>query len=139
MDKGRSNPRRRQGYPQPKYKSTTGVSGKLFNVDILREIERGEKIFLCEGEFDTMALCQRGYPAVGVLGLTMWNDDMVKKLSDYRLYICFDNDEEGQAQKEAEKIKGVFDAYADTEAIVKPPPAGFKDVSEYFIHKEWEG
>ena len=55
-----------------KYQSTAGVADKLFNADILKTLKKGERVYLCEGEFDTMVLQQNGHNAVGLLANTIF-------------------------------------------------------------------
>jgi len=136
FDKGISNPDLTNArFSYPKYKSTAGVAGKLFNADILKTLKKGERVYLAEGEFDTMILQQHGYNAVGVLGVSNYKEDTIERLNDFDLQICFDNDEQGK--KEAEKISRIFNrqtgrlAYFET--AIKD--AGIKDITELFIKR----
>ena len=121
-----------------KYQSTAGVwQTTFFNEDILKTLKKGERVYLAEGEFDTMILDQHGYNAVGVLGVSNYSDKMIKRLNDFDLQICFDNDKQGQGKKEAEKISRIFNrqtgrlAYFET--AIKD--AGVKDITELFIKR----
>ncbi len=84
-----------------------------------------------------MILDQHGYNAVGVLGVSNYSDKMIKRLNDFDLQICFDNDKQGQGKKEAEKISRIFNrqtgrlAYFET--AIKD--AGVKDITELFIKR----
>ena len=116
-----------------KYQSTAGVAEKLFNGDILKTLKKGERVYLCEGEFDTIIMQQHGKNAVGVLGVSNYNDKTIKRLNDFDLVIAFDNDEQGR--KEALKISNIFYKQTGREADREKLPDGIKDISELFIFK----
>ncbi|MBU1173124.1 MAG: toprim domain-containing protein, partial [Proteobacteria bacterium] len=122
-------------FSYPKYKSTAGVADKLFNSDILKTLKKGDRVYLAEGEFDTMILDQHGYNAVGVLGVSNYNEDTIKRLNDFDLQICFDNDEQGK--KEAEKISRIFNRQTERLAYFETAikDAGVKDITELFIKR----
>lgn len=125
-------------FSYPKYKSTAGVANRLFNGDILKTIKKGEQVFLAEGEFDTMILDQHGYNAVGVLGVSNYSEDTIKRLNDFDLQICFDNDEQGN--KEADKIARIFSRQTGRIAYFETAlkDAGVKDITELFIKRAKE-
>jgi len=127
--KGQTEP----GYHFGKYHSTAGVADKLFNADILKTLKKGDRVYLCEGEFDTMILQQNGHNAVGVFGLNLYNDETIKRLNDFDLMVAFDNDERGR--KEGEKISNIFYKQTKREADREKLPAGIKDITELFIYK----
>jgi len=118
-----------------KYQSTAGVAGRLFNGDILKTLKKGERVYLAEGEFDTMILDQHGHNAVGVLGVSNYSEDTIKRLNDFDLQICFDNDEQGK--KEAEKISRIFNRQTGRLAYFETAirDAGVKDITELFIKR----
>jgi len=119
-----------------KYQSTAGVANRLFNSDILKTLKKGERVYLAEGEFDTMILDQHGFNAVGVLGVSNYDEDTIKRLNDFNLQICFDNDEQGI--KEADKVARIFNRQtgriAYFEASIKNEKV--KDITELFIKRE---
>jgi len=121
-------------FSYPKYKSTAGVSGKLFNGDILKKLNRGERVYLCEGEFDTMITQQHGHNAVGLLGVSNYSEDTIKRLNDFDLVIAFDNDPQGR--KEALKISNLFYKQTGREVIREKLPDGINDLTELFIFKD---
>ncbi len=117
-----------------KYQSTAGVANRLFNSDILKTLKKGERVYLCEGEFDTMILEQYGKHAVGVLGVSNYEDDTIKRLNDFDLVIAFDNDERGR--KEALKISNIFYKQTGREVIREKLPDGIKDITELIIKRQ---
>lgn len=116
-----------------KYQSTAGVADRLFNGDILKTLKKGERVYLAEGEFDTMILQQHGKNAVGVLGVSNYSDETIKRLNDFDLVIAFDNDERGRA--EALKVSNIFYKQTGREVIREKLPDGVKDITELFIAK----
>ena len=145
FDRGFSDPELTNArYSYPKYKSTAGVADKLFNADILKTLKKGDRVYLAEGEFDAMILDQHGYNAVGVLGVSNYNDSTIKRLNDFDLVIAFDNDEQGR--KEALKISNIFykqtgwevireDLNAQRKKLGLPDSITIKDITELFILK----
>jgi DNA primase len=121
-------------YTYGKYQSTAGVANRLFNGDILKTLKKGERVYLCEGEFDTMILEQHGKHAVGVLGVSNYEDDTIKRLNDFDLVIAFDNDERGR--KEALKISNIFYKQTGREVIREKLPEGIKDITELIIKRQ---
>jgi len=121
-----------------KYNITSEITGKIFNGDILKSLEPGTKLYLCEGVFDTMILEQAGlqlggaYRAVGVLGVSHYRPEIIDRLKDFDLIIAFDNDEAGNRE--------AYKALKHLKAIGKTPkrftfPDGVKDVNEWYIYK----
>jgi len=121
-------------YTYGKYQSTAGVANRLFNGDILKTLEKGERVYLCEGEFDTMILEQYGKHAVGVLGVSNYEDDTIKRLNDFDLVIAFDSDERGR--KEALKISNIFYKQTGREVIREKLPEGIKDITELIVKRQ---
>ena len=103
---------------------------RLFNADRLADLEKGDKVYVCEGEFDTMILDQHGYNAVGVLGTTNFNADDIELFKGLDVVLALDSDEAGErATKELAKmflLKG-------QRVKSKQLPDGIKDITDYFI------
>ena len=137
FDRGISDPDifSHKTFSYPKYKSTTGVVDRLFNGDILKTLKKGDRVYLAEGEFDTMILDQHGKNAVGVLGVSNYSEEIIKKLNDFDLQICFDNDEQGK--KEADKVARIFNRQTGRIAYFETAlkDAGVKDITELFIKR----
>lgn len=101
----------------------------IFNQEML---DGAEYAVVTEGEFDAMLLVQHGFPAVsGTGGATAFKDEWVPLFASCRLvYICYDNDDEGQrgAARAAE-------ALGDKARIVSlPKEVGEKgDVTDFFV------
>ena len=122
-------------YTYGKYQSTAGVANRLFNGDILKTLKKGERVYLCEGEFDTMILEQYSKHAVGVLGVSNYEDETIKRLNDFDLVIAFDSDEQGR--KEALKISNIFYRQTGREVIREKLPEGIKDITELIVKRQY--
>lgn len=64
----------------------------FYNQDI---IETSAHIYLCEGEIDTLSLIQRGYPAIGIPGVSGFRGEWLSLLIGKHLILCLDNDAAG--------------------------------------------
>jgi DNA primase len=106
-----------------KYLGHPGKPLRLFNVEGL--FVAGDFIVLCEGELDTIAATQAGFPAVGVPGTGGWKPHFNRIFEDYqRVYLFADGDEAGK--KFGAKLS------AEVSAIVVPMPDG-EDVNSTYL------
>ena len=134
FDRGVSDPEITAArFTYPKYKSTAGIAGKLFNGDILKTLKPGARVYLCEGEFDTMILQQHGHNAVGLFGVSNYSEGTIKRLNDFDLMIALDNDDQGR--REALKISNIFFKQTGRPADREKLPDGIKDITELFISR----
>jgi DNA primase len=83
-----------------KYISLSNFAGNLslkrfYNIDTLKRVYPEEKLFICEGEFDTIIMEQSGFKAIGIPGVTNIPVDKIDLLKNYNIYAAFDNDEAG--------------------------------------------
>lgn len=102
---------------------------RLFNADRLTDLEKGDKVYICEGEFDAMILDQHGYNAVGVLGTTNFNADDIELFKGLEVVLCLDNDEAGK--RATEKLAEMF-GLKGHRVKSKQLSDGIKDITEYF-------
>lgn len=101
----------------------------MYNTDVLEGLEKGSKVYVCEGVFDAMVLTQNGYKAVAILGVNSFKPEDTELFKGFDVVLCLDNDEAGErATKELAKmflLKG--------QAVTsKRLPDGVKDISDYF-------
>ena len=78
---------------QPKFLSLPGEVTRIYNVLDLAE---NEEIFLCEGETDTIAVWQAGYPAVGIPGANNWAPSskvLSRVFANHTVTVLTDNDD----------------------------------------------
>jgi DNA primase len=82
-----------------KYIGLKGMTARrIFNVDVLKRLRKGDELYLCEGEFDTMIAEQAGFNAIGFPGVTNIPFEELKalKIDQYNLHVAFDSDEAGK-------------------------------------------
>ncbi len=104
----------------------------LFGVDNLRG---HEEVFICEGEFDTMLLDQKGFAACGVPGALSFQDHWKHWFDDARrVYICLDADDTGR--QGAFKIKALLGQKARILEFQVPREEESTDVTEFFLRDE---
>jgi hypothetical protein len=124
-----------------KVMSTSGCHNQLYGEYKARQLSAGGTLWLCEGEWDTIAwsyvLGQCGYEdqrAVGAPGATIFKDEWVEIFKDRQVILCYDHDDAGRAgmKKAFEKLKGV----ATSLQILQWPadrPEGY-DVRDFYKH-----
>lgn len=84
-----------------KYIGLSNFAGNLspkrfYNIETLRNINPGDKLIICEGEFDSMIMEQEGFIAVGIPGVTNIPEKQIQLIKDFDLYVAFDNDDAGK-------------------------------------------
>ena len=105
---------------------------EIYNFNALYEIR--DKVYIAEGETDTISLYQAGLPAVGLTGATQ--DDKLRHLAELiangfggeiEAILCFDNDKAG-----AEATKKAVKEFANKGIItkVKELPDEINDISD---------
>ena len=99
-------------------------SKRLFNRDIFKEMKEDYDLVICEGEFDTMRLCQNGYRAIGIPGVGNFPIDEIKTLEKYEIILAFDNDDAGR--KATDDIRKLFSKAVNAIYLKK-----HKDITEY--------
>ena len=102
---------------------------RLFNADRLADLEKGDKVYICEGEFDAMILDQQGFNAVGVLGTTNFNADDIELFKGLDVVLALDNDEAGE--RATQTIAEMF-LFKGHKINSKRLPDGIKDITDYF-------
>ncbi len=104
---------------------------RFFNLDVIRTMFEGEKLFITEGEFDTIAVTQLGYNAIAIPGVAnMPRGEDFKKLTKFQIVLCTDNDEAGNGLKG--RLFEVFEKL-DKRIFVKVIPT--KDVNEFVAER----
>lgn len=66
---------------------------KIWNLDLLTKIDKGEKIYVFEGIIDALSVGLEN--TVAVLGSEISIDELKRFFKDYKLIFCFDNDDTG--------------------------------------------
>jgi DNA primase len=80
----------------PKYLSVRGDKPTLYNTEAL--FSAGSVIAITEGELDAVVITEyAGIPAVGIQGVSAWNDVFARTLNDFdRVLIVGDADDAGK-------------------------------------------
>ena len=74
-----------------KYWQTSGSLIRMYNTNLLLDPDR--TVYVCEGEFDTMAATQAGLPAVGIAGVNGWRSHFNLMLAGFdRVIFLADRD-----------------------------------------------
>lgn len=84
-----------------KFLSLTGDSARIYNV---KSIINSSKVFICEGETDTITCWMAGLPAVGVPGATAWRPAFSRIFRHREVVVLADNDDSGEGKKLADTI-----------------------------------
>lgn len=102
---------------------------RLFNAEILADLKQGDKVYICEGEFDAMILDQNNFNAVAILGTTNFNADDIDLFKGLDVVLCLDNDEAGQ--RATQEIAKMF-LLKGHGVKTKQLPENIKDATDYF-------
>lgn len=120
---------RRLDQEQPKYLHLKRPV-PLYNRDALTDIEKGKKIYIAEGAFDTIMLEQNGYKAVGILGVNNFKPDYIDLFKGLDVVSALDNDPAGE--RGTNELAKMF--YLKGQKIKsKQLPSGIKDINDYFL------
>lgn len=96
----------RQLSGERKHINSMGIPTNIYNRKILGQLNVNDKLYLCEGETDTLTALTMGLNAVGFLGANSFKKEYIELLKKYNLYIIPDNDTAGK--KMGKKIKDLF-------------------------------
>lgn len=114
-----------------KYLFLVGKPITLFNHDLLRTLKLGTRVYLTEGAFDCMTLVQAGHAAVSLGSANVFKREWAKLFRRYEVCFYLDNDTAGH--RAATELSALFEQLGITVSHEwKTPPAGFKDVNEYW-------
>jgi len=118
---------RRTGNGEPRYVNLHGVPTEIFNLRVLRNIRKGDFIYICEGVTDVLSAYESGLNAVGIIGAFGFKSEWAYRFSDFRIRVIPDSDLAGG--KFAERIENSFKTIGKPIQIIKLPLG--KDFSEY--------
>jgi hypothetical protein len=112
--------------------NTKDVEKVLFRLpEILRAIQSGKFIFLCEGEKDVLAMVQRGFDATcNPGGAGKWQDGYSETLRGADVVILPDKDAPGQAH--AQLVAGKLHGVAKSVRVIELPDVQGKPVKDAF-------
>jgi P4 family phage/plasmid primase-like protien len=114
---------------------TKGVEKVLFRLpEILRDVQSGKSIFVCEGEKDVLKMVEHGFSATcNPGGAGKWQDSYTETLRGVNVVIVADKDKAGRdhAQLVASKLHGV----AKSVRVIELPDVNgklVKDAADFF-------
>jgi hypothetical protein len=92
--------------PGDKYRpEMAGAGNAIFNGDLFDQAEQHPALLVVEGEVKSMALTQRGFPAVGVPGARSFKPDWARWFVPFcEVIVCFDPGADAQARRAATMI-----------------------------------
>ena len=110
-----------------------GVEAQIYGWDLLPNTT--EKIVICEGELDRLALLSKNIPAItSTHGAMTFKQEWCEKVGKGRkIYICYDNDEAGK--KGAEKVAKMLENVGNEIFIVSLPQEVGEDgdITDYLV------
>ena len=132
---------------QGKYRSPRGSIVRPYLPKAARDARTGAgRMFFTEGEKKALCLCQSGFAAIGIFGVTMWHEpqktSLLPDLELFRwqgrdVFIVFDSDAATKpevAEQEKQLARALGDAGANVLVVRIPPAAdGGKQGADDFI------
>lgn len=124
-------------YPEisdrPKHLHQTGQISHAINFDVL---DKAENIILVEGPFDCYTLDQNGLPSLGLLGANRISHEIIAKLYNKIVYICFDSDPNKTGDKASKKLARKLASFDIKSRIISFEDNGEKqDINSFFLTK----
>jgi DNA primase len=114
-----------------KYDGHKGVGTHLYNV----ENTLAERIWICEGEFDSLVLTQEGFPAVAIPGANSFKAPWKYLFSNAdQVSLVFDSDEAGD--RGAQRIASMIGDVVDDLRIIRLPEG--TDVTDLYLRSKDE-
>jgi len=101
---------------------------RFYNWDVVASMGKGEKLYIVEGEFDTMVMAQMGYNCIGVPGTGTVNLEKLDRLTGFEVVIMVDSDEPGK-KLQAKLIKRF--AELGKQVAIKALPN--KDITDFVV------
>jgi DNA primase len=92
--------------PGDKYRPEMGgVGNAIFNADLFDQADRNPTVLVVEGEIKSMALTQRGFPAIGVPGASSFKESWGRWFAPFtEVLVVFDPGAAAQARRAAAMI-----------------------------------
>lgn len=110
-----------------------GATAQIYGWDTLKATT--DKILICEGELDRLALLSKGVPAItSTHGAGTFKDEWCEKIGKGReIYICYDNDDAGK--KGSGRVAKIMEDFGnDVHIITLPEDVGDGgDITDYFV------
>lgn len=117
----------------PRFQFLSSQKTRLYNLSILNNLKRGDKLYISEGITDCLALLSDNLNAVAIPSATLLPMEDLILLKNYDLYMYPDQDEAGQ--KAFMALRRFFVNHYSTVKIQKLPE-GVKDYCDFYIKKQ---
>ena len=105
----------------------------IYNIDIVDDLNEGDRIYIAPDMNGCFALLLKGYPSVAVLGVPERDDESLKKLSAFDIVACGENDERGKEFNRM--LLGLF-AELGRDIHIQLVPEKFSAWSDYVVFKK---
>lgn len=123
------------GKPQEntnRYSFLNNLPLTLFNADALDKVKTGETVYITEGAFDCMRLCQEGKTAVSLGTANIFKREWAKLFQRVNVVFYLDNDAAGH--RAADELEKIF-THFNISCTRKQLPANYKDVNDYYTDR----
>jgi len=105
------------------------TSKRFYNLDVLKTLLAGERIYITEGELDTLVLQQAGVNSIAIPAVgNIPNISQFNRLKNFRVFVLGDKDEAGN--KMVEKLKVIFTKLDIDTTILFLKNDRIKDISD---------
>jgi len=106
-------------------------SKRLYNYDVMSRMIPGEKLYITEGEYDTMAISSMGFNAVAVPGAgNIPPVRFFKEMAKYDVVLVMDQDEAGKRLQDR-----LLEEFARVGNYPKLKKLNAKDVNDWMVQK----
>ena len=117
----------------PRFQFMSSQKTRLYNLQIINSLKRGDKLYVSEGITDCLALLSDGLNAVAIPSATILPLEDLVMLKNYDLHMYPDQDEAGQ--KAFIALRRFFvNHYSMVKAEVLPE--GVKDYCDFYLKKQ---
>jgi len=118
-----------------KYVNLSGVETSIFNLPILKTLNKNDSLVITEGVTDCISCCLMEQKAIGIIGAHGFKKEYVELLKDFDICVIPDNDKNKTGEKFANKIRLAFYSVGKTIRKITLDET-YKDISEYYM-KAW--
>lgn len=120
----------------PRFQFIGGRTDSVFNLPLLQNLCDNDDLYISEGVTDCLSLLSDGKNAIAIPSASNIPESVLDTLTKFKLHMYPDNDEPGMNAFMALRHKLMErGCYLRRETM----PEGFKDFSEYYIHKQNNG
>lgn len=120
----------------PRFQFIGGRTDCVFNLPLLQNLCEKDDLYISEGVTDCLSLLSDGKNAIAIPSASNIPERVLDTLTKFKLHMYPDNDEPGMNAFMALRHKLMERGYYLRRETL---PDGFKDYSEYYIHKKNNG